>query len=247
MKTLDNYPFIENDRLHRLKSYFREFGIKAVYKQFRRKINRNWSRNIIRTFAPEGPGLETGVGARTIAPVDRTVLSDAFDSHGACNHSIAGVFFKAHEIPYADGSFSFILSEHVLEHIANPIKTLRHWMTKLQQDGVIILFLPHKQRTFDHMRPSTSLAHLIEDYEKDVPDNDLTHIDEFGELVISKGLCTQYENIQKDKLAETGNIHHHVWVTGDIVELLEYLGLEVLFVEDKVPDRVDSFVVVAKK
>ena len=51
------------------------------------------------------------------------------------------------DIPYPDESFTFILSEHVLEHLINPI-VLPEWMRCLCPSGKIILFLPDKDRIF---------------------------------------------------------------------------------------------------
>jgi len=244
---IEDYPFINNEALFIQKSYFREYGIKAVYKQFRPGIGRAWSRNIIKQYASSGIGLEIGVGERTIAPVSRTILSDAFESHGAADMSLAKVFFRADEIPYADGSFDFIFSEHTLEHLANPLKALFHWKEKLADGGRIILFLPHQQRCCDIYRERTPLPHIVEDYKKNMPDDDQTHVNDFYENVVLRGLTPHYDHYNKEDLASSGNMHHHVWITEDLVELFQYVGLDVIFSEDCVPDRQDSFVIVGEK
>ena len=245
--SIEQYPFINNELLFCQKSYFNEYGVKALYKQFRLGIGRAWSRNVMNQYAGNGIGLEIGVGERTIAPVSRTILSDAFESHGAASMSLAKVFFRADEIPYANGSFDFIFSEHTLEHLANPLKALFHWKEKLADGGRLILFLPHQERCCDIYRELTPLAHLVEDYEKNMPDDDQTHVDDFYENVVLKGLTPHYDHYNKEDLAASGNMHHHVWITEDLVELFQYVGLDVVFTEDCVPDRQDSFVIVGRK
>lgn len=245
--SIKEYPFIENELLFSQKSFFGEYGIKAVYKQFRPGIGRPWSRNVMKRYAGSGIGLEIGVGERTIAPVSRTILSDAFESHGAANMSLAKVFFRADEIPYADGSFDFIFSEHTLEHLANPLKALFHWKEKLANGGRIILFLPHQQRCCDIYRQRTPLNHIIEDYQNNMPDDDQTHVDDFYENVVLKGLTPHYDHYNKEDLAASGNMHHHVWITEDLEEIFEYIGITTVFSEDCVPDRQDSFVIVGEK
>jgi hypothetical protein len=44
-----------------------------------------------------------------------------------------------------------------------------------------------------------------------------------------------------------GVIHFHVWTQDELVRLLQYLGLAILFVAERTPERPDSFVVVARK
>ena len=51
---------------------------------------------------------------------------------------VTKVFFDASEIPYENDTFSFILSEHVLEHVYDPIKTIKEWKKgKVKETGKI--------------------------------------------------------------------------------------------------------------
>ena len=71
-----------------------EIRVEGWYKQFWRHVRRPWSRSQICEFAPQGVGLEVGCGEWTIAPVRRTILSDAFEEHVG-NKSLAKFFFPA--------------------------------------------------------------------------------------------------------------------------------------------------------
>ena len=68
----------------------------------------------------------------------------------------------------------------MLEHVANPIKALSEW--KRITSGKIILIVPRKDFNFDHKRPITSFNHLLEDFDNDVNESDLTHLDEILSL-----------------------------------------------------------------
>ncbi|MBL8032574.1 MAG: class I SAM-dependent methyltransferase [Leptospiraceae bacterium] len=196
---------------------------------------------------PHGFGLEIGVGARTIAPVSRTLLADGYESHGR-DRSIAQVYFRAAAIPFVAESFDFVLSEHTLEHIGNVLRALREWIRVLKPGGHLILFLPHQERTNDRLRERTTLAHLIDDEKREVPDDDTTHVDEWiANVTRAGGIPEHYRHIAKDELARTGSIHHHVWIAADIKEVFEYLGLRVVYLSEQVADRSDSFVVVGEK
>ncbi len=244
---IEEYPFEKSDTLHYFKTLYKDRKLKAFYQFLNRPHRRSYSRSLIRKYSPHGVGLEIGCGSRTICPTDRTLLSDAFSSHGVEN-SIAKIFFKGDEIPYPEGSFDFIVSEHVLEHIANPIKALKEWVRVLKKGGQIYCFLPHKERNNDLNRQITTLDHLIKDYKDDVPYNDPTHIDEWLENVVNKGLMPEhYKHLEKQELLDSASIHHHVWTEVQIAELFEYLGLKVIHCENKVHDRRDTFVVIATK
>jgi len=132
-------------------------------------------------------------------------------------------------------SYDFLLSSHVLEHIANPIKALKEWKRIVKHNGHLILLLPHKEGTFDHNRPTTSLTHLIEDYEHNIGEDDLTHLDEIltlHDFSQDAGSGT-YENF---KLRSHDNIHnralhHHVFTTPLLAQLIDHLGLQIKSIE----------------
>ena len=228
MLSLREYQFYKNDFLFYLKGLYQDRGIKVFYQFLNRPHRRQRTRNLIQKFAPEGFGLEIGVGARTVCPVNRTVLSDAYESHGI-HRSIAKVFFRADHIPYEKETFSFVLSEHTLEHLTNPIKALKEWQRVLKPGGKVILVLPHRDRGQDKYRQRTSLQHLIDDFETDVGDEDFTHVDEYIKNVCEKGLHPgHYSHLSKEEWVRTGSIHQHVWVTEDIIELMDWLGMKVI-------------------
>ncbi|GAB4432822.1 MAG: hypothetical protein OHK0011_15780 [Turneriella sp.] len=248
-RTIGDFRFPGWDYWFYFRGLWRERGAKAIYKQFQKHLRRPWSRAVVRRYSapPRGIGLEIGVGARTIAPVTRTILADGYELHGR-DRSIAQVYFPAAAIPFADATFEFVLSEHTLEHIGNALRALREWVRVLKPGGHLILFLPHHDRTNDHLRPRTPLSHLIQDFENNVPDDDVTHVEEWiANVTKAGGVPEHYRHIRKEELASTGSIHHHTWTGADMTEVFEYLKMQVVFCEEYVPDRTDSFVVVGRK
>lgn len=129
-------------------------------------------------------------------------------------------------------SYDFILASHVLEHIANPFRALAEWLRVLKDGGVLLLIVPHKDGTFDHKRPVTSLTHLIDDFRNQTREGDLTHLPEILELtdinldpyipdrefLRFRGTCN-YEH---------RSLHHHVFDTNLIVEIFCYFNLQIL-------------------
>lgn len=80
--------------------------------------------------------------------------------------------------PLASESYDFVLSSHMLEHTANPIGALREWSRVLKAGGKPLLVLPHRDGSFDHRRPVTSITHWLDGYANARGENDMTHFAE---------------------------------------------------------------------
>jgi SAM-dependent methyltransferase len=132
-------------------------------------------------------------------------------------------------------SYDFILSSHMLEHTANPLKALSEWIRLLKDNGILILILPHKDGTFDHQRPVTKLEHLIEDFENGVLENDLTHLSEIIQLhdLRKDPGAGSFENFKERSENNFQNrcFHHHVFDTSLAVNMLHQQNLQILAVE----------------
>ena len=81
-------------------------------------------------------------------------------------------------------TYDFILSSHNLEHFANPVKALLEWKRITRPEGALILVLPHFEQTFDHRRKPTPVDHMVDDYSRDVGEDDPTHMAEYVRLVL---------------------------------------------------------------
>ena len=114
-----------------------------------------------------------------------------------------------------DGEYDFVLSSHMLEHTANPLRALGEWRRVLKPGGALILVVPARDGAFDHRRPITTMAHLVEDFEKNVGEDDLTHLAEVLQLHdLSKdpGVTdTAMFRERAERNAEFRSLHHHVF------------------------------------
>lgn len=243
---IDDYKFPKSDIIFYLYNVFRYKKWKFFYKIFHRHIRRPWSRSILHKFQPPGIGLEIGCGSSTIAPVRNTILSDAYVEHAGEN-SLAKVFFDTTRIPYCDNSFSFILSEHVLEHIYDPIQVFFEWNRVLKIGGRIFLFLPHPDRTFDRYRRKTSLEELKKRSYTDSISQKKNILQDWLDNVINKGFANHYQRFTGVEMLQKGLIHYNVWTPETMVALIEDIGLKIVDFYDVVPDRKDSFLVICEK
>lgn len=121
------------------------------------------------------------------------------------------------DLPFLDDSQDFVISSHVLEHFPDPIKALKEWYRVVRDGGYIFMIVPHKERTFDKDNKRTTLHELIDRHE--------------GKIKVE-------ENFEK---------HHSVWITEDLIELINYLGWKIVFSQD-LDDKVgNGFTIVIQK
>ena len=129
-------------------------------------------------------------------------------------------------------SYDFVLSSHNIEHMANPLKALDEWTRVLKDGGLLLLVVPDKNGTFDHNRPLTSLKHLIDDFEKNVCEDDLTHLNEILDLHDFRMTpeISDKNAFRRRSLDNYSNrcLHHHVFDTELVLAVLAYFELELI-------------------
>jgi SAM-dependent methyltransferase len=143
-----------------------------------------------------------------------------------------------------DASYDLVLSSHTLEHSANPLRVLGEWRRVLADDGVLVLVLPHKEGTFDHRRPTTTLEHLLEDERLGTEETDLSHLEEILALHDHDLHPVEEFEARSRRNAENRALHHHVFDTHLAVAMLDRARFELLAVEAGEPCDI---VLVARK
>jgi SAM-dependent methyltransferase len=139
----------------------------------------------------------------------------------------------------ADQSYDFVLSSHNLEHFANPVKALREWRRVTRPGGGLILVLPNCAKTFDHQRVPTTVEHMIEDYERDTQEDDLSHLPEILQahdlsMDLAAGSVDEFRSRSLNNFTNRC-LHHHVFNETNSRELLTAIGMDVLAVESAFP------------
>jgi SAM-dependent methyltransferase len=135
-------------------------------------------------------------------------------------------------VAITDEKYDFLIASHCLEHCANPLKTVEEWLRVIKCDGIIMLILPHKDFTFDHNRKITSFNHLLEDYKKNIGEDDLTHLQEIldlHDLKMDVAAGTK-EDFKKRCLDNFNNrcLHHHVYDSKLLEEVFNFFNIQVL-------------------
>jgi SAM-dependent methyltransferase len=137
------------------------------------------------------------------------------------------------------GSYDFVLSSHTLEHSANPLRVLAECRRVLGPSGVLVLILPHKDRTFDHRRPVTALDHLIDDYRRGTTEADLTHLPEIlalHDLAMDPPAGNpEAFRLRSERNLENRCLHQHVFSSSTVAEMLDYMGWQMHALEPRLP------------
>lgn len=123
---------------------------------------------------------------------------------------------------FPDNSYDFVILNHVIEHVANPIKVIEEMNRITKDNGCIVISAPDKRFTFDIHRRITEPVHLLVEYERNVTEvSDLHYID-FLLGVDPNRLFRLNEEGQKELIEHVKNRreHAHVWDSNAFREFL---------------------------
>jgi len=200
---------------------------------------------------PGGPSALFGAGGAvpvypklaaldTLDYAERTLWSDAPQTREPTLTPVRRrLIGEAGQLDVPDDTYDAVLSSHVLEHLANPLGALAEWKRVVRPGGYVLLIVPHRDATFDHRRPVTTIEHLREDAARDTPEGDLTHLDEIlrlHDLERDPGAPSRetFEQRCREVMA-TRAMHHHVFVSRTVAQTCTEAGLEVLLLRPKRP------------
>jgi SAM-dependent methyltransferase len=260
--------------LKRVTSVYAAGGIRGVLAAVWRRARTPHARSLpqVRQFARDAVGIEIGGPSALFArgglvPVypmaarvdncnfasdtlweGRIVAGDSFVFHPGRAPGRQFIMEGANLSELPSGSYDFVLSSNMLEHTANPLRALREWKRLLKPGGGLILVVPHRDGTFDHRRPVTSIQHLVSDYERGTGEDDLTHLEEIAALHDLSRDPAGEDSVQfrrrAERNAEIRSLHHHVFDTRLAVAAVEAAGLEPIAIE---PLRPYNILVVARR
>jgi hypothetical protein len=122
--------------------------------------------------------------------------------------------------------YDCLVTSHVLEHNANPIKNLMMWKNILKEESYIITIIPDKRFFWDSTREITTIEHLIEDFNKNTDEYDQTHIQENLDTSHYKSNQDVSEKAIKNHIYRV--CHHHVFDINLVIEMHELCGFETI-------------------
>lgn len=141
-----------------------------------------------------------------------------------------------------DGAYDALLASHVIEHLADPLGALAEWRRVVRPGGHILLVVPHREGTFDHRRPVTSLEHLRADGDRQTSEDDLTHLPEVLRLHdLSRDPGAPNREVFEQRCRENAStraMHHHVFDSRAAVQMCREANLEVLALRPQRPHNI---------
>jgi ubiquinone/menaquinone biosynthesis C-methylase UbiE len=139
----------------------------------------------------------------------------------------------------SDSSVDFVIANHLLEHLEDPIAGLAEFHRVLRAGGIVYLALPDKRLTFDRERQLTPLSHLVDEHRRGTaPTNRRDHYLDWARNVDKKG--PESEAHAEALLDKRYSIHFHVWRPETFLEFLfaarREAGIEFELVEFSPPE-----------
>jgi len=121
------------------------------------------------------------------------------------------------------GSQDFVIANHFLEHVEDPISCIQNFARVLKPGGLVYLALPDKEKTFDRTRELTPLKHLLKDYRSGGKRSRKAHYREWAEHI--DGMKGRNIKQRAKALArQRYSIHFHVWTFESALHFIGYLS-----------------------
>lgn len=159
------------------------------------------------TYADLAPVESLRVSYSEVGPIKSPDITTDLES-------MAGILDQGHD---------FIIANHVLEHVEDPLKALGSIGRVLRPGGIAFVALPDKRFTFDQEREITPLDHLIRDHAEG-PDWSLAgHYDEWCRCIDRLDGESRAQKIAV-MIQQRANIHFHVWDYPAMMELFCYVA-----------------------
>lgn len=133
-----------------------------------------------------------------------------------CDLDKTGLFlFKAEQ-------FNFVILNHVIEHLANPIKAIRELFRITKVGGCVVISAPDKNFTFDNQRHITPFEHLLEEYQHNVVEvTDIHYLDFLQGVhpeILKLSPAEQQIHLSRVKARRE---HAHVWDSPTFGEFMQ--------------------------
>lgn len=124
--------------------------------------------------------------------------------------------------PFRSAKLDFVIINHVIEHLVNPIRVLGEVLRVLRPGGVLVLAIPDRDYTFDRNRPLTTFEHLYNDYV-----NKVTSASPEEYLDIPRYVFPEFMQLPLDDLrahllgCQRRREHLHVWTSVSFRDFLD--------------------------
>lgn len=126
---------------------------------------------------------------------------------------------------FPDESVDFVIANHVLEHLEDPIGALENFARATRSKGIVFLTLPDARYSFDYLRERTTVQHLRRDHAEGPETSREQHYAEWAEFI--EGIGPEGIPARSAEYAAADAHHHfHVWELDTFLALLAAIDLD---------------------
>lgn len=126
--------------------------------------------------------------------------------------------------PIPDNSFDFVISNHVIEHLANPLLSIENMFRVVKPNGILFITVPDMTTTFDKDRAITSVNHIFNDYKG--KDTLKEHYAEWYSIVEPKRVVGDFDSFVSEQIAKETSIHIHTFIEYTVYSLFHRFIIE---------------------
>jgi SAM-dependent methyltransferase len=119
---------------------------------------------------------------------------------------------------FTDNSLDFIIANHLLEHLEDPIAGLIEFHRALRPGGALYMALPDSRVTFDRTRELTPPEHLIDEHRHGTNGNREAHYRDF--VVNAENREADVDARVAELMKLDYSIHFHCWRASTFLEFL---------------------------
>lgn len=208
---------------------------------------------VLKTYCRQR-GAEIGPAATPYGRRGDTVMVDRFERRHA-RRSVVDVLADGRQLPFASAALDHLIASHVLEHQPDVLSTLAEWRRVLRPGGALVLVLPHLERTFDRDRTASDVAH----HRGELGAPEHVFVDEAHWAEIERSLRERHYwmsdprakrpdgSWNRDWIVANQFVHYHAWTQHEMVGIVAAAGFRVVAAVETVPERRDSFLLVARR
>jgi SAM-dependent methyltransferase len=155
-----------------------------------------------------------------------------------------------------DDVYDFCISNHVLEHLEDPMKALLNWLRILKPQGLLYMAIPLPYNIIDKHRQPTAISHIIEDYglmANDSEKYEKLRYNHFSEFVCSTNVSESTNDaFMNNKTVELLNmnysIHFHVFAEETLLQMIDFVSKKIsLKIIEFVKNEPEEFIVIIEK
>lgn len=157
------------------------------------------------------------------------------------------------------GSQDFVIANHLLEHLEDPLRGLAEMTRVLRPGGILYIALPDPRLTFDRTRELTTVDHVVSEYLHGPGATREAHyadwVDHAEPLVAWLGAADSDARPARvrELMATSYSIHFHVWRSETFLEVVDAarreagVALELVEFSTTRPGEDDEFIFVFAK